>query len=163
MIHLAPYMGWSGEETLSAQANQTNSVDRRVQGFRCPESTYNPTGNEINSGHYGMNLVLTSGYPTTNLALYPSGQQYPNLWAQRRRLNTLKTSHNLVYLVSDLTNYSAYTASFATVDATLTHPTRRRGHGVIANILFVDGHVEALSRGMKKDLWFLDGENEGWF
>ncbi len=166
MVHLAPYMGgWDGS-ALDASANQTNSVDVVIKGFRCPQSTLDKAGNALNSGHYGMNLVLTSGLPTTDLANYPSGQESASVWRMRRTMTNLQISPSVLFLVADYTIYSFYTPAFSTLDGSLNHPTRKRGHNQIANILFVDGHVQALSKGMRDDLWILDvndSSHKGWY
>lgn len=165
MVLLAPYMGGTGE-SLDPTANQTNSVDIMIKGLRCPQSTLDKTGNAVNSGHYGMNLVLTSGLPTTDLVNYPTGQESPATWANRRTMTNLRISPSVLFLVADYNIYSFYTPAFTTLDGSLTHPTRRRGHNLFANILFVDGHVQALAKGMRDDIWMLDTNDtshKGWY
>ncbi len=149
MVLLAPYMGYSLGGLSDTRGLATSSAaDRRVKGFRCPESArYDAAGWDSETyyhGHYGINFYLTN-----------SASQL-----SRRTYQSFRADMSKIYLVSDHRNYTTYEPWSFEGSLALTN-VAPRGHKLRANILFTDGHVETLARGQRKDLQWFDRRDDG--
>jgi prepilin-type processing-associated H-X9-DG protein/prepilin-type N-terminal cleavage/methylation domain-containing protein len=157
MVQLAPYMGYSlGGLTNTRGSAGSHAADRRVTGFRCPQSAmYDAVGEPVESyynGHYGINFFLTS---STSMH-------------SRRMYHKFRGDMSKIYLVSDHRVYTAYEPWSSLDSSVALTGVAPRGHAGRANILFADGHVDLVTKGVRKDLqWYDrrdDGVNEpGWY
>ncbi len=160
IIKLGDYMGYTGAATPSSQAGNTNSADIVIKGFRCPESSRYPNTNYIASGHYGYNLTLTNGRPDYDFG----SSTWLSHWARRRTYQQIKTPMSRIFIIGDSGLYAPLEWDELGTPSAYPGTTaiRPRGHKTTYNLMMVDGHVENRTKGVNKNLWWFDGEDDGW-
>jgi prepilin-type N-terminal cleavage/methylation domain-containing protein/prepilin-type processing-associated H-X9-DG protein len=149
MIKIKEYMGFIGHPkypTISGRVGFPHSIDRLVPAFQCPQTKTWPAISYYN-GTYGINLLTVSPESMPGLS--------NNTMPYGRKINTLINPPSSVHLVSDcfVYNIEQWSQISNSVDPNFSRP---RHHQMKANILFMDGHVDLLGEGEKRELFMAD-------
>ncbi len=161
MVRMSPYFGHTGVTTfdkgyskgktddlkLSSWRGSNISVDYKYPTFMCPETKDWPRRFWYR-GTYGYNLTISSPDKGSGSG---SASAVAIRLLKQRTLDTVKCSPSVLYMISD--NYQYATENWGMLTSSTTpgfaYP---RHHSWRVNILFLDGHVDRLAKGERKDL-----------
>ncbi len=156
MLRIAPYLGGNANDTtLDDRRDFPKPVDLAYPVLMCPENKSLPGVSGVYYGRtYGFNAYLSSGRNDLS-----TQAQRDAAWKNRRTMQTLTYSPSLIVLGGDSWCYSICFA-WTDVDATVSY--NRVHDGRLINMMFVDGHVSAIAKGMRNDLTMMDYAANYW-